>query len=75
MGQPAPRVHARVRRDPSPTNSATAQGNPNFFASDVPPKGQIKITNQGSQLYFGENLSGYTLVDANQSEFNYPRGR
>ncbi len=57
----------------SPTNSATAQGNPNFFASDVPPKGQIKITNQGSQLYFGENLSGYTLVDANQSEFNYPR--
>jgi uncharacterized protein len=57
----------------SPTNSATSQGNPNFFVSDVPPKGQIKLTNKGSQLYFGENLSGYTLVGANQSEFNYPR--
>ena len=58
----------------SPTNQASSSGDPLFNLSNIPPTGTgISLTDQGAQLYFGENLSGYTIVDAKQAEFNYAR--
>jgi uncharacterized membrane protein (UPF0182 family) len=58
----------------SPTNQAAQGGDPIFYLRDVPPSTQtIPLTNRGAQLYFGQNLSGYTIVDAKQAEFNYAR--
>ncbi len=57
----------------SPTNSAVS-GDPNFILRDIPTNSQgIPVTDQGSQVYFGENLSGYEIVGAKQPEFNYAR--
>ena len=58
----------------SPTNQASTSGDPLFNLSNIPPTGTgIPLTNQGAQLYFGENLSGYMIVDAKEPEFNYAR--
>jgi len=58
----------------SPTNQAAQNGDPNFLLANIPPTAQgIPLTNRGAQVYFGQNLSGYTIVDAKQSEFNFAR--
>jgi uncharacterized membrane protein (UPF0182 family) len=58
----------------SPTNQASQSGDPNFLLSNIPPTSQgIPLTNRGAQVYFGQNLSGYTIVDAQQPEFNFAR--
>jgi hypothetical protein len=58
----------------SPTNQASSSGDPLFNLSNIPPTSSgVALTDQGAQLYFGENLSGYTIVDAKQAEFNYAR--
>ncbi len=55
----------------SPANTAEVSGQPNYLLSDIPGQGSIKL--KRPQVYFGENLSDYTLVNAKQSEFDYPR--
>ncbi len=58
----------------SPTNQADTSGNPMFNLSNIPPQSNgVSLSNQGAQVYFGENLSGYTIVNAKQSEFNFAR--
>ena len=58
----------------SPTNQADTSGNPAFELSNIPPTGTgVSLTDKGAQVYFGENLSGYTIVGAKQPEFNYAR--
>ncbi|HZP27998.1 MAG TPA: UPF0182 family protein, partial [Acidimicrobiia bacterium] len=58
----------------SPTNSATTSGDPNYFLSNIPVRQQgIQLSDKGSQIYFGENLSDYVITDAKQDEFNYAR--
>jgi uncharacterized membrane protein (UPF0182 family) len=56
----------------SPSNQATSSGDPVFTLSNIPPTSTgIPLTNQGAQLYFGQNQSGYVIVNAKQDEFNY----
>jgi uncharacterized membrane protein (UPF0182 family) len=55
----------------SPGNSATEQGQPNFLLSNIPPEGRIDL--KVPEVYFGEGLGGFSLVNAKQTEFNYPR--
>jgi hypothetical protein len=58
----------------SPTNRATSNGDPNYFLSNIPAKQQgISLSNQGAQIYFGENLNDYVITGAKQDEFNYAR--
>jgi uncharacterized protein len=58
----------------SPTNQATSSGDPLFTLKDIPPTSQgINLTDQGAQLYFGENQTGYMIVGAKQPEFNFAR--
>ncbi len=55
----------------SPSNSASTDGQPNYLLSDIPPEGDIPLDRP--EVYFGENLAGFSLVDAKQKEFNYPQ--
>lgn len=56
----------------APTNAATPQGDPDFLVSGIPLREDAPIDVTRPQLYFGENLPGYALVDAEQDEFDYP---
>jgi uncharacterized protein len=56
----------------SPSNQATSSGDPVFTLSNIPPTSQgVPLTDKGAQLYFGQNQSGYVIVNAKQDEFNY----
>ncbi|HEX4777971.1 MAG TPA: UPF0182 family protein [Acidimicrobiia bacterium] len=58
----------------SPTNQATDPGGqPEYLLSDIPATGQIRVDKKTEGVYFGEGLGGYSLVDARQAEFDYPR--
>src|SRR5262249_17333993 len=50
-------------------------GNPQFFESNIPPQGQLKLTPDGSRVYFGENSPDYSIVGAPEGkapvEFDY----
>ncbi|MGH9122552.1 MAG: UPF0182 family protein, partial [Acidimicrobiales bacterium] len=48
-------------------------GNPSFTLSDVPPTGSPNLTEQGSQVYFGEGsaVNGYVVADSKQAELDY----
>ena len=56
----------------SPANQASGEGNPLYLTSDIPPVDD-GIDVEVPELYFGEQLGGYALVNAEQEEFNYPR--
>jgi len=57
----------------APTNQSTTQGDPDFVLSGIPIPKDAPIDVAQPELYFGESLPGYALVDAKQDEFNYPR--
>ena len=58
----------------SPTNQATSSGDPTFTLANIPPTSQgVPLTDQGAELYMGENQSGYMIVNAKQPEFNFAR--
>lgn len=56
----------------APSNKANSDGSPAFVLSDVPPVGEdIKLSRRGAEMYLGEGLDGYVIVQAKQKEFNY----
>ena len=55
----------------SPSNAASSVGQPNYLLSDIPPEGDIPLDRP--EVYFGENLAGFSLVDSKTDEFNYPK--
>jgi uncharacterized protein len=58
----------------SPINKATDPGGqPDYVLSDIPPRGDIQLDPKHAGIYFGQNLGGFSLVDARQSEFDFPR--
>jgi uncharacterized membrane protein (UPF0182 family) len=57
----------------APGNSVDAEGAPNFDEGDIPPKGELNITEP--RVYFGESASTYSVVGTTQSEFDYPEDK
>lgn len=57
----------------APTNAATTDGDPDFLVSGIPLPQDAPIDVTRPELYFGEALPGFALVDAKQDEFNFPR--
>lgn len=59
----------------SPVNTATPEGLPEFFVKDIPPVSTSSILEvTRPELYFGENMTNYAIVNTNQKEFDYPEG-
>ncbi len=56
----------------SPTNDVTAEGNPNFLLSDIPPTGPTNLQNTRPEVYFGELQKSYVVTRTTEPEFNYP---
>jgi uncharacterized membrane protein (UPF0182 family) len=57
----------------SPTNESAPGGEPSFLVRDIPIAKNSPIDVTRPEIYFGEGLGGYALVDAKQKEFDYPR--
>ena len=47
-----------------------ANGNPNFIEGDIPPTGQLDLTQP--RVYFGHELANYVIVGGRQPELDYP---
>ncbi len=63
----------------SPVNSANAEGKPNFFVNDIPPKAHVDLKIDEPRIYFsdyrlanGEIDDPYAIVRSNVVEFDYP---
>src|ERR1022692_4864213 len=47
-----------------------ANGNPNFIEGDIPPTGELDLTQP--RVYFGHEGAGYVIVGGRQPELDYP---
>jgi len=59
----------------NPVNAVVGAGLPNYVVGDVPPTGQLTITQPA--IYFGElrpPTGDYVLAPSNTREFDYPQG-
>ena len=58
----------------APSNKAESDGSPSFVLSEIPPQGEtLRLSQKGAEVYLGEGLGGYVIVDAKQKELNYAR--
>ncbi|MBI4338592.1 MAG: UPF0182 family protein [Chloroflexi bacterium] len=53
----------------SPATEFTAEGQPIFFAKDIPPTGSIPITRP--EIYYGERSPNFIIVNARTEELDY----
>jgi uncharacterized membrane protein (UPF0182 family) len=56
----------------SPVNAITAEGLPDYVVRDIPPTGNLTITDPA--IYFGELTSNPVLAPSNTKELDYPQG-
>ena len=56
----------------SPVNAVAGEGLPAYVVGDLPPAGQLKVTQPA--IYFGEVTTNYALAPSNTAEFDYPQG-
>ena len=54
----------------SPVNTFTGEGRPEFFLKDLPPVGDIEVTQP--EVYFGERTASYVIIGTDTEEFDYP---
>ncbi len=57
----------------APSNAIDASGRPNFVVGNIPVSGTERIGRSVDrpQIYFGEDLSGYAIVDTTRDEIDY----
>ncbi len=59
----------------NPVNEFTAEGQPEFFIKDLPPRSSITdIQVTRPEIYFGELTDDTVFVNSRQEEFDYPQG-
>jgi len=56
----------------SPVNEVANEGLPEFLVKDIPPAGDVNITQP--RIYFSTNMSGWVIVKSKQRELDYPSG-
>jgi len=52
----------------------SAQGNPILLVKDLPPETVAGIALDEPAIYYGEQMSGYRIVNTAIAEFDYPKG-
>jgi uncharacterized membrane protein (UPF0182 family) len=56
----------------SPANAVTSDGSPDFVVGNVPTSSDVpEIEVERPQLYIGEGLGGYSIVDTTRDEVDY----
>jgi len=56
----------------NPGNDVTAEGNPNYLVSNIPPAGPTNLQVAQPEIYFGQLSNDYVVTDTTEPEFNYP---
>ncbi len=51
-------------------DTSSGGGNPAFTESDIPPSGELRVTQP--RVYFGEGETSYAIVGGHQLELDYP---
>jgi uncharacterized protein len=58
-----------------PVNQVTPEGLPVLFVKNLPPVSETKELNvERPEIYFGEILNDYVIVNTKSKEFDYPKG-
>jgi uncharacterized protein len=57
-----------------PVNRISQEGLPEFFIKDIPPRASHGFQVTRPQIYFGEARAGYSIVNTQSKEFDYPSG-
>lgn len=57
----------------SPVGDVTAEGWPDFYFMDVPPRNKTDLVLTRPEIYFGELTNHYVILKTNEPEFDYPR--
>ena len=58
----------------SPANEIAAEGLPGFLLKDIPPAASAGLAVARPELYYGEDMRDYVIVQTNTPEFDYPKG-
>ncbi len=58
----------------SPSNEVGGEGLPTFYVKDIPPVSPVGIRIDRPEIYFGENMRDYVVINTKTQEFDYPRG-
>ena len=58
----------------SPANEIAAEGLPGFLLKDIPPTSRAQIKVNRPEIYYGEHMRNYVVVNTNTPEFDYPKG-
>ena len=56
----------------SPVNEVTLSGQPRLFIRDMPVISDIDITIDTPQIYYGEIMKDFAIVNTREKEFDYP---
>ena len=57
-----------------PVNIKNEEGLPVFFIKDIPPVSEIDIEIKQPEIYYGETVRDYVIVNTKTKEFDYPSG-
>src|SRR4051812_45225439 len=57
-----------------PANAVTAEGLPELWVQDLPPRTNTSIAITRPQVYFGELTTDFAIAPSRQHEFDYPAG-
>ncbi|NQY74206.1 MAG: UPF0182 family protein, partial [Candidatus Margulisbacteria bacterium] len=58
----------------SPVSRVTSEGLPHFYIKDFPPNSSIDLKITQPEVYYGEKIKDYLIVNTDESEFDYPKG-
>ncbi|MDI6820998.1 MAG: UPF0182 family protein [Patescibacteria group bacterium] len=59
----------------SPVNEVTREGLPVLFVKDLPPSSSVKLLSVSRpEIYYGELVNDWVVVNTKAKEFNYPSG-
>ena len=58
----------------TPVSKITEDGLPHLYVKDIPPTSTIDLTINRPEIYFGEKVNEFVVVNTNEEEFDYPKG-
>ncbi|MBN1898809.1 MAG: UPF0182 family protein [Spirochaetes bacterium] len=57
-----------------PVSQVNQEGLPEFYIKDIPPQSIKDLKIQRPEIYYGETVRDYVIVNTKTSEFDYPSG-
>ncbi len=58
----------------APVNRVEPDGLPHLFVKDIPPISSVDLHISRPEIYYGERMENYVIVNTENREFDYPKG-